>query len=410
MAPRGVKQEEREFSSDVTIFRTSTANAFNLFGPALPLSGKPPILPKDSKITPNFIRSQIPERLFKRDPIKGFMHIARDLTVAALFFYGATHIERVPFLFARCALWALYWFCQGSVLTGVWVLAHECGHQSFSDSKALNDSVGWVLHSFLLVPYHSWRITHSNHHSNTCSMEDDEVFVPSSRSDYTEMVKDTPFYNALDIAKMLLFGWPAYLAVNAAGPKKYVGKKNSHFDPQSELFETRSYVDIVTSDIGFFGMIGILAWACVKFGTLNVASYYFVPYLVVNLYLVLITYLQHTDSNVPHYRKNEFTWIRGAFSTVDRSFGWLLDDALHHIADTHVVHHLFSTMPFYNAIEATGIVKKIIGDHYLRDNSPIPAALWRSWRSARFVEDTGDILFMKDTEELNRGFEGKKGK
>ena len=66
-------------------------------------------------------------------------------------------------------------------------------------------------------------------------------------------------------------------------------------------------------------------------------------------------------------------------------------------------------MPFYNAIEATGIVKKIIGDHYLRDNSPIPAALWRAWRSARFVEDTGDILFMKDADELNRGFKGKKG-
>lgn len=30
---------------------------------------------------------------------------------------------------------------------GVWVIAHECGHQAFSESKQLNNAVGWVLHS-----------------------------------------------------------------------------------------------------------------------------------------------------------------------------------------------------------------------------------------------------------------------
>jgi fatty acid desaturase len=35
---------------------------------------------------------------------------------------------------------------------------------------------------------------------------------------------------------------------------------------------------------------------------------------------------------------------------VDRSYGVLLDAAFHHITDSHVVHHLFSTMPHYNAI------------------------------------------------------------
>ena len=31
----------------------------------------------------------------------------------------------------------------------------QCGHQAFSDSKTINDSVGWVLHSALLVPVSS---------------------------------------------------------------------------------------------------------------------------------------------------------------------------------------------------------------------------------------------------------------
>lgn len=33
------------------------------------------------------------------------------------------------------------------MLTGVWVIAHECGHRAFSDNEAFGDAVGLVLHS-----------------------------------------------------------------------------------------------------------------------------------------------------------------------------------------------------------------------------------------------------------------------
>lgn len=54
-----------------------------------------------------------------------------------------------PYLysFARFALWALYAFAAGLVMTGLWVVAHECGHQAFSESKNINNTVGWFLHS-----------------------------------------------------------------------------------------------------------------------------------------------------------------------------------------------------------------------------------------------------------------------
>ncbi len=35
--------------------------------------------------------------------------------------------------------------------------------------------------------------------------------------------------------------------------------------------------------------------------------------------------------------------------TVDRSLGSFLDYKTHHIVDTHVAHHIFSYLPFYNA-------------------------------------------------------------
>lgn len=58
---------------------------------------------------------------------------------------------------------------QGAVCTGVWVIAHECGHQSFSKWQNVNDAVGLLLHTALLVPYYSWYVTQ-------------QVFVPISLS------------------------------------------------------------------------------------------------------------------------------------------------------------------------------------------------------------------------------------
>lgn len=64
---------------------------------------------------------------------------------------------------------------------GLWIVAHECGHQAFSESKTINNAVGWVLHSICGVPYHSWRISHGRHHAATGHIHRDEVFVPRTR-------------------------------------------------------------------------------------------------------------------------------------------------------------------------------------------------------------------------------------
>ncbi len=82
----------------------------------------------------------------------------------------------------------------------------------------------------------------------------------------------------------------------------------------------------------------------------SVLQVYVIPYLIVNSWLVTITLLQHTHPKLPHYADKEWDWLRGALATVDRSYGFL-DFFFHHIADTHVTHHLFSTIPFYHAEE-----------------------------------------------------------
>ena len=148
--------------------------------------------------------------------------------------------------------------------------------------------------------------------------------------------------------------------------------------------------------------MGGMVWGALTFSPAAVLAYYFLPYLVTNANLVLITFLQHTDPAVPHYREGEFTWVRGALCTIDRSYGWLLDHVFHHISDTHVVHHLFHKMPFYHAREATLAVREKLGAYYMADHTPIPMALYNTFRACRFIDDAGDTVFYKDCAAFNK--------
>ncbi len=63
------------------------------------------------------------------------------------------------------------------------------GHQSFSNNKALNDFIGHLTHSSILVPYHGWRISHRTHHSNHGHVENDESWHPVSKNLYDDLVR-----------------------------------------------------------------------------------------------------------------------------------------------------------------------------------------------------------------------------
>lgn len=352
------------------------------------------------------LQKAVPRHCFKRDLATSSFHLATDLALVAALGYLAAFIGHVGLPgWTGFLLWPLYWFVQGTQMTGVWVIAHECGHQAFSESKTINNLVGLVCHSMLLVPYHSWRITHAKHHNNTGSCEHDEVFCPSTRSDFkkaptaaediaAEMAHEAPLVQAFWIVIMLTLGWmPGYLCFNSTGPSKYRGFHKSHFNPWAKMFEERDRMDVVISDIGFFVALGGIVYAVNVFGFATVAKFYIAPYMITNAYLVLITFLQHTDVFMPHFRGSEWDWFRGALCTVDRSFGGVIDHVIHHIADTHVCHHLFSKMPFYHAQEATEHIRALLGEYHLSDPTPIPQALWRSFGCCHFVEDVGNTVF-----------------
>jgi omega-6 fatty acid desaturase / acyl-lipid omega-6 desaturase (Delta-12 desaturase) len=103
--------------------------------------------------------------------------------------------------------------------------------------------------------------------------------------------------------------------------------------------------------------------------------------------LVAITYLQHTDPSLPHYKPETWTFARGAAATIDREFGFVGRHLFHGIIETHVLHHYVSTIPFYHADEATEAIKPVMGKHYRSDVENGSWGFIRSlWRSARWCQ------------------------
>jgi omega-6 fatty acid desaturase (delta-12 desaturase) len=83
------------------------------------------------------------------------------------------------------ALWALmvgsltisYWLTLGlavfavGFLTRIFIIQHDCGHQSFFNSRRANDMLGALCGVLTLTPYHHWRTQHARHHANSGDLD-----------------------------------------------------------------------------------------------------------------------------------------------------------------------------------------------------------------------------------------------
>ena len=422
--PSTLEEEEEKKPS-----LSSSFSANNTSTSPRPLTGDP--AERQPTALPPFtigtLRKAIPPHCFERSLLRSSLSLALDLALAAaLAAFAAAGIPRVipadaPFAPAlRGLAWLAYWWLQGAVCTGIWVQAHECGHQAFSESKVINDSVGLIMHSLLLVrpsfrslfpsvsslslccvsetppvlstrdfgaflrllsrfdarlilsllgslfltfsfqkkkkkirkkkvPYFSWKHSHRRHHSNTGSVDRDEVFVPPVRRSKGESSsggveegeeerkkEKTAAAAAVDNASLLsralgseqflasapgrlgaiLFaltlGWPAYLLFNVSGrPTFPKGSWPNHFAPSSPIFTSRERLEVAISDAALAAVAAGLFFLGKKIGFGALFYLYFVPYLVVNAWLVTITLLQHTHPALPHYHSESWDWLRG---------------------------------------------------------------------------------------------------
>lgn len=103
------------------------------------------------------------------------------------------------------------------------------------------------------------------------------------------------------------------------------------------------------------------------YGNLStMAFYYFAPLVMFAWWLVTVTYLQHHNESSIVYDDSDWTFTNAAFETVDRKYGYGIDDLHHNITDGHLVHHLFFTqIPHYHLMTATKAVQQFLSEKNL---------------------------------------------
>ncbi|KAF4668260.1 linoleoyl-CoA desaturase activity [Perkinsus chesapeaki] len=357
------------------------------------------------------IQSAIPNHCRDRSLIMSSMHVLRDIIyiiTCATIHYLLLALIPQDYYSTRILLWAIYIFWQGVFMFGLWIMGHECGHGAFSPYPLVNDTVGFVLHSALLVPYFSWQYSHARHHKFCNHTVKGESHVPNLASELSVMTDIQYAFENWGIDEvipifpliMLVIGFPMYLFNNvSSGRVGYDGRpygksKPSHFNPDGGLFPPYMKGKVLLSGLGCIITLTVAVYYSSHYGLTNVILWYGLPYLMTVIWLALYTCLQHTHEGVPHYGDESFTFIRGALASIDRPPYGIFSTHFHHeIGTTHVLHHIDSRIPCYHAREATQAIRPVLGHYYRQDNTPIISAYLKVHRECKFIKGLSGIQF-----------------
>ena len=377
----------------------SSFSSENVYMESSGLQGKALNFPfKDEFPSRSEVLSAIPEECFQKSTLKSVTYalLSTSMTIGC----GVLAFICIPITISWWPVWLAYAAVTGTVATGCWVIAHECGHNVFSNNRFIQDLVGYILHSLLLVPYYSWQRSHAVHHSRTNHLTEGETHVPYIKGEKKgdlnikarRQLGEKPFAS-MQLLTHLIFGWPAYLLTGATGGS--LRGITNHFLPwintgRLELFPGSWKKKVLFSDIGVSAVVFVLALWARNAGFTTFAALYLGPYVFVNIWLVLYTWLQHTDTDVPHLDAQEWSYIKGAFLTIDRPYGDVFDLLHHRIGSTHVAHHVECSIPHYKALKATEALEKKYAEFYLFDPTPIWCALLKVATKCVAVEKKGE--------------------
>ncbi len=130
----------------------------------------------------------------------------------------------------------------------------------------------------------------------------------------------------------------------------------------------------------------------VAYGLIALTVYYLMPLFVLGSYIVVVTFLHHSEVGTPWYSDKRWDFVRGQLSTVDRHYG-IVHDVIHSIG-THQMHHMFTRIPHYRLEEATAAFRRAF-PHLVRvcDDPILPAfvRMFHTYQRQSTAEDDAAV-------------------
>jgi omega-3 fatty acid desaturase (delta-15 desaturase) len=103
------------------------------------------------------IKRAIPVECFQSNVWKSMFYVVKDTALIFILYTCLCYLEKFNMnRLIYCIVYPLYWYFQGVMYTAYFIVGHDCGHGSFSRYPIINDTIGNILHTFILVPYYPW--------------------------------------------------------------------------------------------------------------------------------------------------------------------------------------------------------------------------------------------------------------
>lgn len=222
-------------------------------------------------------------------------------------------------------------------LVRIFIIQHDCGHQSFLRSRKLNNAIGFVCSFFSSIPYKYWARVHSFHHGHSGQLEFRDIGnVPFlTVSEYAAL----PWWRKVTYR---IFRSPFVLFVLA--PISYLTVSNRYPFINFQGWNKVAWSQVINNILMVLVYVGLgflLGWKA-----------FFLVQLTILFFFGIIAFwfffVQHQHEETYHKKKEEWDYlvasIKGAtYYKLPRLFQWFTGNiGFHHI------HHLSSKIPNYN--------------------------------------------------------------
>lgn len=282
------------------------------------------------------------------DKLKNWKHIIKEYQVPNT---KKAVIQMVNTFLPFIGLWTLMYFSldwsifitialgliNAFFLVRIFIIQHDCGHQSFLASHKWNNFVGWICSLFSTIPYRYWAKVHNYHHGHTGQLEERDIgdinFI--TVEEYRNRSKWGRFkYRVFRTPMVLFFVAPFWYFIfsNRLPTFKLPGW---HHVRRSQVINNLLLIGL------YAGLAYLLGWK----------KFLFIQLFIVGTFFVIafwFFYMQHQhEEGYMRWRKN---WdyllaaIRGSsYYKLPKIFQWLTGNiGIHHI------HHLSARIPNYN--------------------------------------------------------------
>jgi acyl-lipid omega-6 desaturase (Delta-12 desaturase) len=234
-----------------------------------------------------------------------------------------------------------YWVLPLSVLSGfllvrLFIIQHDCGHNSFFKNRTLNKVVGKLCAVFTFTPFAYWKRSHNIHHANTANLDKRGIgdILTLTKEEYLKLSWYKKLSYRIYRNPIILFTISStllFVVLNRI-PDKY----SKTWKERSEVFVYNAVlIALLTAWIYFLGWTSVLI---VLGGTIVVAS-------TAGTWLF---YVQHQFEHT--YWTTQTHWDYAKAALLGSSY-YKLPTILHWFTGYigyHHIHHLQPMIPNYN--------------------------------------------------------------